>query len=147
MTYVAVDDATGRVVGYVSLASASVVPKDMNIRIRKGTARDLPIPVMLLARLAVDTAFERQGIGGSLLMHALRVTAEIAHQAGVKALIVNPIDAEAEQFYANHGFEILGSIVPVTMNMLTKDIRARIAKVDAALQPDSSGCEALRKKQ
>jgi hypothetical protein len=64
----------------------------------------------------------------------MRITEAIARQTGVKALIVNPIDADAAGFYAKHGFEMLGGVVPATMNMLTKDIRARIEKLDAALQ-------------
>jgi predicted N-acetyltransferase YhbS len=64
-----------------------------------------PIPLVILARLAVDLDYQRQGLGTSLLQDAIRRTVAIAEQAGIRALLTHPIDAEAEAFYRRFGFE------------------------------------------
>lgn len=133
VTYVSLSPPGDVVAGYVSLATGSIVPDDMNERIRKGMARGLPIPTLLLARLAVGAAFERQGVGGSLLLHAMRVAVAVADRVGVRSLVVNPIDDEAAAFYANYDFERLDGISPPMMCLLAKDIRKLVAAYDARL--------------
>ena len=64
-----------------------------------------PIPLVILARLAVDLDYQGQGLGSSLLQDAIRRTIAIAEQAGIRALLTHPIDAEAEAFYRRFGFE------------------------------------------
>ena len=131
VTYVAV---LGRIVGYVSLASGSVMPDDMNERIRKGVAGGLPIPTLLLARLAIDIAFESQGIGSTLLLHAMRLVVAVADQVGIRSLVVNPIDDEAFGFCAKFDFQTLEGVHPPMMYLLTKDVRKLVATYDAALE-------------
>lgn len=131
VTYIAMSDD---VVGYVSLATGSILPDDMNERIRKGTAGGLPIPTLLLARLAVDVASEGQGIGTSLLLHAMRLVVAIADQAGVRSLVVNPINPEVIDFYGKFDFETLQGIHPPMMYLLTKDVRKLVATYEAALE-------------
>ena len=128
VTYVALLDD---VVGYVSLANGSVLPDDMNERLQKGMGRFLPVPVLLLARLAVCVTHEGQGIGSTLLLHAMRLAAGVADQVGVRALVVNPIDTEAASFYARFDFQPLQGLNPPMMYLLTKDIRKLIATYDA----------------
>jgi len=64
-----------------------------------------PIPLVILARLAVDLDYQKQGLGFSLLQDAIMRTVAISEQAGIRALLTHPIDAEAEAFYRRFGFE------------------------------------------
>jgi len=64
-----------------------------------------PIPLVILARLAVDLDYQGQGLGFSMLQDAIRRTIAIADQAGIRALLTHPIDAVAEAFYRCFGFE------------------------------------------
>jgi GNAT superfamily N-acetyltransferase len=63
-----------------------------------------PIPVVILARLAVDRRWQGQGLGAFLLQDAIRRTLAIADQVGVLALLVHPLDDAAAAFYGRFGF-------------------------------------------
>lgn len=132
VTHVLVQD--NRVFGYVSLANGSILPDDMNERIRKGVAAGLPVPTLVLARLAVEDSREGQGFGTALLLHAMRILLALADQSGVRALVVNPIDDEAATFYAKFDFEILSGVHPPMMALLTKDVRKLVHTYDEALR-------------
>lgn len=101
-TFVVADNAS--VLGYYSLVVGQVEPIEATERIRKGMGQ-YPIPVMLLARLAVSTAAQGQGIGMGLLQDAIRRTLNVAEQAGIRALLTHPIDDDAARFYQRFGFE------------------------------------------
>jgi GNAT superfamily N-acetyltransferase len=92
-----------RVVGYYSLAVGQIDTADAPERVRKGMGQ-YPIPLMLLARLAVDNSYQGQGIGTGLLRDAIRRTLLVAEQAGVRALLAQPIDEAATRFYQRFGF-------------------------------------------
>jgi len=92
-----------RVVGYYSLAYGSVAQSDAPPTITKGIGR-YPIPVMILARLAVDLREKGQGLGKALLKNAVLRTLQAADIAGLKAIFVHAKDSEARQFYEKHGF-------------------------------------------
>jgi len=101
-TYVATDD--NRVVGYYSLAVSSVTHAEAPIRMKKGLARH-PVPVMLLARLAVDNALKGKGLGAALLYDALARTLQAADIAGIRAVLVHAKDDNARRFYAYFDFD------------------------------------------
>lgn len=101
-TYVAVQ--TGRVVAYYTLAYGSVEHESAPSRIRKGLAQH-PIPVMILARLAVDRSCQGRGLGKGLLKDALLRTLQAAEIAGLRAVLVHAKDENAERFYRRFGFE------------------------------------------
>lgn len=101
-TFVVADNAS--VLGYYSLVVGQVEPIEATERIRKGMGQ-YPIPVMLLARLAVSTAAQGQGIGMGLLQDAIRRTLNVAEQAGIRALLTHPIDDDAARFYQRFGVE------------------------------------------
>jgi GNAT superfamily N-acetyltransferase len=101
-TFVVADGAT--VLGYYSLVVGQVEPMDAPDRVRKGMGR-YPIPVMVLARLAVSKTAQGQGIGIGLLQDAIRRTLNVAEQVGIRALLTHPIDDEAARFYQHFGFE------------------------------------------
>lgn len=93
-----------RVAGYFSLTVGQIDTLEAPERVRRGMGQ-YPIPVVILARLAVDTAYQGRGLGWGMLQDAIRRTITIAEQAGIRALLTHPIDAEAEAFYRRFGFE------------------------------------------
>jgi len=92
-----------QVVGYYSLTVGQVDTLQVTERIRKGMGQ-YPIPVVLLARLAVDQRHQGKGIGPGLLRDAIIRALTISEQAGVRALMTHPLDAEATNFYRHFGF-------------------------------------------
>ncbi len=92
-----------RVVGYYSLAYGAASQADAPPALTKGTGK-YPIPLMILARLAVDGREKGQGLGKALLKDAILRTLQAADIAGLKAIFVQAKDPDAEQFYAKHGF-------------------------------------------
>src|SRR3546814_11082102 len=82
---------------YFSLTVGQIDTLAAPERIRRGMGQ-YPIPLVILARLAVDLDYQRRGLGFSLLQDAIRRTLAIAEQAGIRALLTHPIDAEAEAF-------------------------------------------------
>ncbi|MFZ5610107.1 MAG: GNAT family N-acetyltransferase [Pseudomonadota bacterium] len=111
-----------RVVGYYSLTVGSVEHADAPGRIRKGQPRHL-IPVMLLARLAVDKTEQGRGLGRALLKDALLRTAQAADIAGIRALIVHAKNDEARAWYEAFDFEP-SPTDPCHLFLLMKDLRA-----------------------
>ena len=110
-----------RVVGYFSLAVGQADAMEVPDRIRKGMGR-YPIPVVILARLAVSLQDQGKGIGVGMLQEAIRRTIGIADQAGVRALLTHPIDEEASRFYRRFGFES-SPIREQQLLLLLKDAR------------------------
>ena len=117
-TYVLVKDL--RVLGYYSLAAGSVTHEDATERVRKGLARH-PIPVILLARLAVDASVHGQGLGSALLKDALLRTAQAADTIGARALLVHAKDDGAKAFYEHFTFEASPSD-PYHLLLIMKDL-------------------------
>lgn len=118
-TFVVTED--GQVVGYYSLTVGQVDTLSAPDRIRKGMAR-YPIPVVLLARLAVSRQVQGRGIGRGLLQDAIRRTLMIAEQAGIRALLAHPIDEDASRFYQRFGF-IASPLREQQLLLLLKDAR------------------------
>jgi len=117
---------SGSVVGFYSLAVCSVDPTTAAPRVTKGIPQH-PVPVMLLARLAVDVQHQRVGLGKALLKNALLRTAQAADIAGIRALLVHAKDESARQWYLNWEFEPSPSD-PFHLFLLTKDLKAMISK-------------------
>lgn len=111
----------GEVFGYFSLTVGQVDALDAPERVRKGMGH-YPIPVMILARLAVALKRQGGGIGSGLLQDALTRTLAIAELAGIRALLTHPIDAGAAEFYRRHGF-IASPLHERQLLLLLKDAR------------------------
>jgi GNAT superfamily N-acetyltransferase len=124
-TYV-VCRAEQRVVGYYSLAVGAVERADAPGRVSKGLARH-PIPVMLLARLAIDRSVQGKGLGKALLKDALLRTAQAADIAGIRALLVHAKDDEARAWYERFDFEP-SPTDPYHLFLLMKDLRALLGE-------------------
>ena len=115
-----------RVAGYYSLAVGAVEHADAPGRVGKGLARH-PIPVMLLARLAIDRAEQGKGLGKALLKDALLRTAQAAEIAGIRALLVHAKDDEARAWYEQFDFEP-SPTDPYHLFLLMKDLRALLGE-------------------
>ena len=115
-----------RVVGYYSLAVGAVEHADAPGRVGKGLARH-PIPVMLLARLAIDRSEHRKGLDKALLKDALLRTAQAAEIAGIRALLVHAKDDEARAWYEQFDFEP-SPTDPYHLFLLMKDLRALLGE-------------------
>ena len=88
---------TGVVTGFYSLTVGSVAPTSTTPRVIKGLSRH-PVPVMILARLAVDDAHQHKGVGQALLRDALLRTAQAADIVGIRALLVHAKSKAATLF-------------------------------------------------
>lgn len=118
-TYIAL---TGEiVVGYYTLVVGQVEYTAAPERLIKGLARH-PVPIMLLARLAVVTSWQGKGLGAGLLKDAMQRTLQAADIAGIRAFAVHAIDDEARAFYEHFGFTPLPSD-PYHRFRLLKSIR------------------------
>ena len=101
-TYVATRG--NRIVGYYSLAYGSVSLEEATQTVKAGLPRH-PIPVILLARLAVDSTEQGSGLGAGLLKDAFLRTIQAAEIAGLRAMLVHAKDDVAKRFYERFGFE------------------------------------------
>jgi GNAT superfamily N-acetyltransferase len=122
-TYVALSEA--EVAGYYTLVVGQVDYDDAPERLKKGLARH-PVPIMLLARLAVATGWQGKGLGSGLLKDAMLRTLQAAGIAGIRAFAVHAKDDEAQAFYER--FDLLASPSdPYHLFRLLKDVRAQLA--------------------
>ncbi len=111
-----------RVVGFYSLAAGSADPVSVPPRVMKGLARH-PVPVLILARLAVDQNHQGKGLGKALLKDALLRTAQAANIAGVRCLLVHAKDEAARQWYTTWDFEP-SPTDPYHLFLMLKDLKA-----------------------
>jgi GNAT superfamily N-acetyltransferase len=91
-----------RVVGYYSLAVSSILFDEAPERMAKGLARH-PIPILLMARFAVDKNYQGRGIGNGLFKDALRRCLNVSKEAGVRAFMVHAKDEDARTLYKHFG--------------------------------------------
>jgi len=114
------------VVGFYSLVVGDVTYEDAPERLQKGVARH-PIPVMILARLAVATAWKGQGFGAGLLKDAMLRTLQAADIAGIRAFAVHAKDEEARSFYQRYDF-IPAPTDPMHLFVLLKDVKSLLLR-------------------
>jgi GNAT superfamily N-acetyltransferase len=118
-TYVAV--AGDEIVGFYTIVAGEVRHAKAPERVIKGMPRH-PIPLLVLARLAVHTKAQGRGIGSGLLLDALGRTLQVADMIGVRALAVHAKDDQAAAFYRHFGFTPSPSDAR-HLFMIIKDIR------------------------
>jgi GNAT superfamily N-acetyltransferase len=112
------------VVGYYSLAVGQVEYSDASERLRKGLARH-PVPIILMARLAVHREWQGKRVGRALLRDAILRTVQASAIAGIRALVVHAKDDAAKRYYEQ--FEFVSSPTdPLHLFVLLKDIRRMI---------------------
>jgi GNAT superfamily N-acetyltransferase len=118
-TYIGLVNET--VVGYYSLTVGQVEYADAPERLRKGLARH-PVPIMLLARLAVHKEWQGKGLGRALLRDAILRTLQASEIAGIRALVVHAKDDAAKRYYEQFDF-VSSPTDPLHLFVLLKDLR------------------------
>jgi len=112
-----------RVAGYYALSSSAVMAEIVPGRFRRNMPN--PIPVVLLGRLAIDKAWQRQGLGRALFRDASMRVSQAAEAIGVRGIVVHAISEEARNFYLALGFtECTGA--PMTLVVTLQDVREGI---------------------
>jgi GNAT superfamily N-acetyltransferase len=129
-TYVITDSRQARVVGYHALTAAGVERAAATARAIKGMPR-YPVPVVLLARLAVDRSVSGRGLGAWLLRDAMTRALGASETIGIRAMLVHALDAEARAFYRRHGFEASPTDRLHLMILIT-DIEAALGKAHSS---------------
>lgn len=100
-TFVVADQA-GRVFAYYAMAAGAVSHQMATSNVRRNMPD--PVPVMVLARLAVDRRAQGIQLGGALLQDAVRRAVMVSQNTGVRALLVHALHDQARQFYEHYGF-------------------------------------------
>jgi len=118
-TYVLCEE--NAVVGYYALASGAVAVKAVPGRFRRNMPD--PIPVVVLARLAIDQAWQGRGIGRALFNDAARRVLQAADAIGIRGILVHAISEDAKKFYLALGFDTCVD-EPTTLVVTLADIRA-----------------------
>ncbi|HEV2956531.1 MAG TPA: GNAT family N-acetyltransferase [Xanthobacteraceae bacterium] len=96
-------DPPGRVAGYYAIATAMEQRVALpSAKLRRGMPEQ--VPLLLLARLAIDRAFQGMGLGTELLSDALRRCLSASEIAGARGVVAHAIDEDAVRFYQRHGF-------------------------------------------
>lgn len=98
-----VADQDSSVYGYYAMAAGAVSHQMATGSVRRNMPD--PIPVMVLARLAVDRRAQGVKLGASLLQDAVNRAVAVSRNAGVRALLVHTLHDHAKQFYAHYGFQ------------------------------------------
>jgi len=122
-SYLALSDET--VAGFYTLVVGDIAPEEAPERLTKGGGSH-PVPLMVLARLAVSVGWQGKGVGAGLLKDALLRTLQAADIAGIRAFSVHAKDEEARAFYERFDF-IPSPSDPMHLFVLLKDIKALTA--------------------
>lgn len=121
-TFVALGPAKS-VLGYYTLLAGQLQHEAVTAAVRRGQSQHFPIPIALLARLAVDSNHQGKGLGAELLADALSRVQLASAQVAVRAVVVHAIDDRATGFYERFGFRALTS-TPRTPMVTLSDLRA-----------------------
>jgi GNAT superfamily N-acetyltransferase len=112
----------GKVAGYYTLVAAQVEHQQATAGVRRGLSRHFPIPVALLARLAVATPHQGAGLGRSLLLDALQRVLRASEELAIRAVTVDALNERAASFYSSFGFES-SDLAPNTLMVPLQAIR------------------------
>lgn len=98
-----VADQDGRVFGYYAMAAGAVSHQLATSGVRRNMPD--PVPVMVLARLAIDHRAQGIKLGAAMLQDAVNRAVVVSQNAGVRALLVHALNDRAKQFYEHYGFQ------------------------------------------
>lgn len=112
-----VADGAERVIGYCALASGALALAEAPGRVKRNMPD--PIPMAIVGRLAIDRAYQKQGLGPALLQDAVLRVRQAASIMGIRGVLVHAISAEAKSFYERQGF-IAAPKLPMTLILSLK---------------------------
>ena len=116
-----VTDQEARVFGYYAMAAGAVSHQAATSSVRRNMPD--PVPVMVLARLAVDHSAQGLKLGGAMLQDAVNRAATVAQNAGVRALLVHALHNRAKEFYQHYGFQA-SPLHPMTLMLRLNSVKA-----------------------
>ncbi len=116
-----VTDQDGRVHGYYAMAAGAVSHQAATSAVRRNMPD--PVPVMVLARLAVDHRAQGLRLGGALLQDAVHRAVAVSQNAGVRALIVHALHDRAKAFYEHYGFQA-SPLHPLTLMLRLNTVKS-----------------------
>lgn len=116
-----VTDEGGHVRGYYAMAAGAVSHQLATSAARRNMPD--PIPVMVLARLAVDRRAQGLHLGAALLQDAVNRAVAVSQNAGVSAILVHALHEKARQFYEYYGFQP-SPTHPMTLMLRLSSVRA-----------------------
>lgn len=120
--FVIIDEESSRVKGYYTLSNSGIPLDSIPGHITKNLPKSYKtIPATLIGRLAIDHRFQRLGLGKMLLIDAIKRCYNASSTIGSFAVVVDPIDRSAEEFYYNYGFIKLPDSGKMFMPMKTVD--------------------------
>ena len=119
-TFVVTDEG-GHVRGYYAMAAGAVSHQLATSGVRRNMPD--PVPVMVLARLAVDRRAQGLHLGAALLQDAVSRAVAVSRNAGVRALLVHALHEKARQFYEHYGFQP-SSTHPMTLMLRLSSVKA-----------------------
>ncbi len=99
-----VTDQSNQVLGYYAMAAGAVAHQMATSVVRRNMPD--PVPVMVLARLAVSTQAQGLKLGGSLLQDAVKRALMVSQNTGVRAILVQALNDQAKMFYEYYGFQV-----------------------------------------
>jgi len=109
-----------QVIGYYSLSAGAIQHEIMPKTMRRNMPN--PLPILLLGRLAIDSAYHNQGLGKALLRDAMLRSVHVAKEAGVFAIMVHALSESARRFYLSCGF-VESPLQPMTLMMTLATVR------------------------
>jgi GNAT superfamily N-acetyltransferase len=121
-TFVATTDDRA-VYGYYTLLAGQLDQREATDDTSRGLSPHFPIPVAILARLAIDSRHQNTGLGAALLNDALTRVSGASEQVAIRAVVVHAVDESAVRFYARFGFQAL-STTPRTLMVTLTALRA-----------------------
>lgn len=113
----------GRVVGFYALASSAVIPAAASGRFRRNMPN--PIPIVVLARLAVDRAEQGKGLGRALFQDAAKRVIHAADAIGIRGLLVHALSEDVKAFYVTLGLEV-SPLDPMTLMVTIGDLQSAL---------------------
>lgn len=133
-TYVAIEDQ--RIVGYATVAAGQIEGADLTSRLRRRLP-GYPLPVLRLARLAVDAAAQDRGVGRALLRHVLAIAMDVSERLGCVGVVVDA-KPDAVDHYARFGFSLLEPVAGMLESRPDpRPMFLPLTLVTAALKPRS----------
>jgi ribosomal protein S18 acetylase RimI-like enzyme len=118
----------GTIRGYVALTAGAVEHRDATSGMSARMPR-YPLPVVVLARLAVDRSYQRRGVASILVRLAMEITVDIARQVGVRGLAVDADNQDAAEFYERLGFA-RASPASLKLQVPTRTLREQLGSDD-----------------